>query len=186
MGIVAHVLSGKEIGSVSAGAGVPPIVASFRREAERSRLDIQDSLKRRVTLEIYRKPQHRRTSRFLYSLSFLRVPFAALAAGPDFVRGTGLERIHEHWQYSWSPMTEGGLVEAAIYGATVEEAAINRLREAIARLDEEGKGRSAQVAVPSTTTPLCLSFPRPLSFPCFGDSPAARSVSCLFRQAALG
>ena len=147
MGIVAHVLSGKEIGNVPAGAGVPPIVASFRREAERSRLDIQDSLKRRVTLEIYRKPQHRRTSRFLYSLSFLRVPFAALAAGPDFVRGTGLERIHEHWQYSWSPMTEGGLVEAAIYGATVEEAAINRLREAIARLDEEGKGRSAVVAV---------------------------------------
>jgi len=44
-------------------------------------------------------------------------------------------------------MTEGGLVEAAVYGATVEEAAVNRLREAIARLDEEGKGRNASAAV---------------------------------------
>ena len=70
-----------------------------------------------------------------------------MVAGPDFVRGTGLERIHEHWQYSWSPMTEGALVGAAMYGATIEEAASNRLRETAARLDEEGKGRSAIAAV---------------------------------------
>jgi hypothetical protein len=151
MSLVAHVLSGKAIGHVPAGAGVPPIVASFRREVERAKLDIQDSLKRRATLEIYRNPRHRRTSRLLHSLNFLRVPFAALAAGPDFVRGTGLERIQEHWNYSWSPMTEGGLVEAAVYGSTVEEAAVNRLREAIAHLDEAGNeagnGRGATVAV---------------------------------------
>ena len=68
-------------------------------------------------------------------------------AGPDFVRGTGLERIHEHWQYAWSPMTEGALVDAAVYGATIEEASANRLREAIGLLEEEGKGRSASAAV---------------------------------------
>ena len=44
-------------------------------------------------------------------------------------------------------MTEGALVSAAVYGATIEEASSNRLREAIARLDEEGKGRSATAAV---------------------------------------
>lgn len=147
MGIVAHVMTGKDIGEVPATAGVPPIILSFRNEAEQARLDIHDSLKKRISLEIYRKPQHRRTSRFLHSVNFLGVPFAALAAGPDFVRGTGLERIHEHWQYSWSPMTEGALVGAAMYGATIEEAASNRLRETAARLDEEGKGRSAIAAV---------------------------------------
>jgi hypothetical protein len=147
MGIVAHVLTGKDIGDVPANVGVPPIVASFRMEAERARLDIQDSLKKRVSLEIYRKVNHRRTSRLLHSLNFLGVPFAALVAGPDFVRGTGLERIHEHWQYAWSPMTEGALVEAAVYGATIEEATTNRLREAIGRLEEEGNGRSARAAV---------------------------------------
>ena len=66
MGIVAHVLTGKEIGDVPASAGVPPIVASFRKEAERARLDIKDSLKKRISLEIYRREQHRRTSRFLH------------------------------------------------------------------------------------------------------------------------
>src|SRR6185369_7465736 len=134
MGIVKHVLTGKEIGDVPASAGVPPIVASFRKEAERARLDISDSLKKRISLEIYRKENHRRTSRFLHCLDFLNVPFATMLAGPDFVRGLGLGRIHAHWQYAWSPMTEGALVEGAVYGATIEEATTNRLREAIARL----------------------------------------------------
>ena len=147
MGIVAHVLTGKEIGDVPASAGVPPIVASFRKEAERARLDIKDSLKKRLQLEIYRRENHRRTSRFLHCLNFLQVPFAGMVAGPDFVRGTGLERIHEQWQYAWSPMTEGALVDVAVYGSTIEEATTNRLREAIGRLDEEGKGRSANAAV---------------------------------------
>ena len=147
MSLVGHVLTGKEIGDVPASAGVPPIVASFRKEAGRARLDIKDSVKKRVSLEIYRRENHRRTSRFLHCLNFLQVPFAGMVAGPDFVRGTGLERIHEHWQYAWSPMTEGALVEAAVYGSTIEEASTNRLREAIGRLDEEGKGRSANAAV---------------------------------------
>jgi len=145
--VVAHVLTGKEIGDVPASAGVPPIVASFRRGAERARLDIKDSVKKRISLEIYRRENHRRPSRFLHCVNFLQVPFAGMVAGPDFVRGTGLERIHEHWQYAWSPMTEGALVNAAVYGSTVQEAATNRLREAIGRLDEEGKGRSANAAV---------------------------------------
>jgi len=50
MGIVAHVLTGKEIGDVPASAGVPPIVASFRKEAERARLDIRDTAKTRISL----------------------------------------------------------------------------------------------------------------------------------------
>jgi hypothetical protein len=147
MGLVTHVLTGKDIGDVPASAGVPPIVYSFRKEAERARLDISDSLKKRVSLEIYRKENHRRTSRLLHCLDFLEVPFAALMAGPNFVRGTGLERIHEHWQYAWSPMTESALVDAAVYGSTIDEASANRLREAIGRLEEEGKGRSANAAV---------------------------------------
>jgi hypothetical protein len=147
MGLAQHVLTGSEIGNIPASAGTPPIVASFQKEAERARLDISNSLKKQIALEIYRRENHRRTSRFLHSVSFLNVPFATLTAGPDFVRGTGLERIHEHWQYSWSPMTEGALVEASVYGATIEEATANRLREAIARLAEEGQGRSANAAV---------------------------------------
>jgi hypothetical protein len=147
MGIIGHALTGNAIGEVPASAGVPPLLASFRKEAEKARLDIQNSTKKRVSLEIYRKENHRRTSRFLHAVGFLGVPFAVLSAGPDFVLGTGLERILEHWQYAWSPMTEGALVEVAVYGATMEEATVNRLRQAIARLEDEGKGHSASAAV---------------------------------------
>jgi len=147
MGLVQRVLTGSEVGTVPASAGTPPIVASFRNEAEKARLDISNSLKKQIALEIYRRENHRRTSRLLHSLTFLNIPFAMLTAGPDFVRGTGLERIHEHWQYSWSPMTEGALVEASVYGATIEEATANRLREAIGSLEEQGQGRSANAAV---------------------------------------
>src|SRR5262249_5952568 len=108
---------------------------------------ISNSLKKQITLEIYRRENHRRTSRFLHSVSFLGVPFATLTAGPDFVRGTGLERIHEHWQYSWSPMTEGALVEASVYGATIEDATATRLREGIVRWEKEGQGRRQRAAV---------------------------------------
>jgi hypothetical protein len=147
MGIVGHLLTGKDIGEVPASAGVPPIVTNFRKEVERARLDISDSLKRQLSLEIYRRENHRRTSRLFHSLNFLSVPFAVLVAGPDFVNGKRLERIHERWQYAWRPQTESGLVDVAVYGSTIEEATINRLREAINRLEEEGKGRSAGAAV---------------------------------------
>jgi hypothetical protein len=63
------------------------------------------------------------------------------------VKGTGLERLHEHWNHQWSPQTESRLVEASIHGATMEEAAANRLLRATAELEEQGRGRSAHEAV---------------------------------------
>jgi hypothetical protein len=147
MGIVGHVLTGTIIGDVPESAGVPPIVASFRKEAEQARLNILDSARKKIALEIYRRDKHRATSRFLHSLAFLGIPFAAMVAGPDFVRGTGLERMQENWQYAWTPATESALIQAAIYGATIEEAATNWLWEAVVGLEEEGQGRSATAAV---------------------------------------
>ena len=44
-------------------------------------------------------------------------------------------------------MTESALVDAAVYGSTIDEASANLLRETIGRLEEEGKGRSANAAV---------------------------------------
>jgi hypothetical protein len=70
-----------------------------------------------------------------------------MAAGPDFVKGVGLERLFEHWSYQWTPQAESRLVEASIYGSTVEEAAANRLAHAIAELEIAGRGRCAAEAV---------------------------------------
>ncbi len=147
LGLARHALGGTSIGEVPPEAGVPPLVADFRDTARKLRLNINDSVRRKTSLDLYRKAPHRQSSRFFHSLTFLEVPFAAMAAGPDFVKGVGLERLFEHWSYQWTPRTESRLVEAGIYGATVEEAAANRLAWAITDLETTGRGRCAAEAV---------------------------------------
>jgi len=147
LGLARHALGGTSIGEVPPEAGVPPVVADFRETAQRLRLNIEDSVRRKSSLDLYRKATHRQSSRFFHSLTFLEVPFAAMAAGPDFVKGVGLERLFEHWSYQWTPQTESHLVEASIYGSTVEEAAANRLAQAITELETSGRGRCAAEAV---------------------------------------
>ncbi len=147
LGLARHLLGGTRIGDVPAAAGAPPLVRDFRSRAERLRLNVGDTARRKPALDLYRRAAHRETSRFFHGLALLEVPFAALTAGPDFVRGTGLERLHEHWEYQWTPATESRLVEAGVFGATVEEAAANRLLQAAGELARVGKGRSAGEAV---------------------------------------
>ncbi len=56
--------------------------------------------------------------------------------------------MQEHWRVCWSPGTGPvRLVEAAVFGATVEEAAAARLRQHIAKLAEDGEGRNTAAAV---------------------------------------
>lgn len=147
LGIALHHLGGVAIGEVPPEAGAPPLVENFRNLAGALRLSITDSVRRKTSLDLYRKTAHRRCSRFLHSLSFLDAPFATLEAGPDFVKGTSLERLHEHWSYQWTPQTESHLVEASLYGATVEEAAANRLVEVVGQLEQQGRARSARESV---------------------------------------
>lgn len=147
LGLARHALGGTSIGEVPPEAGVPPLVADFRETAQKLRLNIKDSVRRKSSLDLYRKTTHRQSSRFFHSLTFLEVPFAAMAAGPDFVKGVALERLFEHWGYQWTPQTESRLVETSIYGSTVEEAAANRLAQAITELETSGRGRCAAEAV---------------------------------------
>ncbi|HYM01119.1 MAG TPA: DUF5682 family protein [Blastocatellia bacterium] len=154
LGIAEHVFCGTGIGNIPDEAGVPPIVADFRTRALSLRLNNNDSIRKKLSLDIYRKEGHRQVSRLLHCLRFLEVPFANVTRGPDFVRGSGLHLIHERWEYSWMPATEAGLVRVAVYGSTVEEASVNRLKESIYKLEEQGAGRSA-VAAASILVSAC-------------------------------
>jgi hypothetical protein len=145
--VVRRVLSGDQVGEVPPEAGVPPIVLDFRRGASAHRLRINDTVRKSLPLDIYRKARHRALSRFLRSLDFLRVPFAWFGGGPDFARGVHVERVQEHWEYAWSPATEAALIEASVYGSTVEEAAASRLHQAITELETTGQARSTAPVV---------------------------------------
>jgi hypothetical protein len=147
MAIARELLAGQAIGEVPPDASVPPIVADFRETAAELRLAANDGTRRKVALELYRRVRHRRVSRFFHCLEFISVPFARLLGGPDFVRGTDTGRLIEHWECAWTPRTDSALIDAAVYGATVSEASVARLREFVAKLSTEGKGRNAAAAV---------------------------------------
>lgn len=153
-----RVLSGQLLGRVPPGAGVPPLVRDFESRARRQRLKIDDTERRRLVLELYRRPEHRVTSRLLHGLVLLGVPFATRTAGPDFVQGIGLERLQEHWEYDYSPITEGALVEAAVHGVTVPLAVANRFEQHLQKLDAEGHARDARVAAASAAQACVLGL----------------------------
>jgi hypothetical protein len=152
------VLAGKAVGVLPPGTGVPPLVRDFTRRAKRHRLKIDDSEPRKLTLDLYRRPEHRQTSRMLHGLVLLVVPLANRVAGPDFVRGTGLERLHEHWEYTFTPAAEAALVEASVHGSTLPEAVANKFAAGLAKLQDEGGSRSARVAVGKLGEALVLGL----------------------------
>jgi hypothetical protein len=127
-----HTLTGDAIGHVPPGAGRPPLVEDALERLRRQRLRVDDVGRQSTSLDLYRSPAHRETSRLLHGLLMLDVPFASRTAGPDFVHGSGLGRLHERWDYSWSPIAEGALVEASVYGSTVPTAVSTRFAEKLA------------------------------------------------------
>ena len=141
-----RVFSGQAMGRIPPGGPRPPLAKDFEYRARRQRLKIDDSQPRRAVLDIYRRAEHRVTSRLFHSLTFLGVPLATRTAGPDFVHGTGLDRMQEHWEYTYSPATEAALVETSVYGATVPIAVANRFLERLARLESSNEGRDARTA----------------------------------------
>jgi len=137
--VTRDVLCGDAFGTLPPGAGTPPLVEDTLRRLGAQRLTVDDSERRNVNLDIYRNPSHRVTSRLLHGLVLLGVPFAQHAAGPDFVRGTGLARLQERWACAWSPLSEGALVEASMYGATFPEAVGTRLDQMVAEATVDGR-----------------------------------------------
>jgi hypothetical protein len=141
------ILTGTVTGRVPAGAPKPPLLRDFEYRARRQRLKIDDASPRRVQLDIYRRPEHRLTSRLLHGLCYLGVAFAARTAGPDFVRGTGLNRLQEHWDYCFSAAVEASLVEASLYGVTVPLAVADRFQASLDKLAAGAEARDARAAV---------------------------------------
>lgn len=147
MGVASRVLAGERTGDLPADVGVPPIVEDFRETSRSLGLPLDSLSRRTLRLDIYRGHRHRAISRSLHRLTFLGVPYASLAAGPDFVAGRDLGRLFEEWQVAWSHGTESALIERSRLGTTVEEAALGTLVEAVGRLEEEGRARSAVPSV---------------------------------------
>ncbi|WP_415839392.1 DUF5682 family protein [Nocardioides zeicaulis] len=137
-------LSGDAVGVLPPGASSPPLVRDTMERLRARRFDLEAVEPRTSALDVWRNPDHRRTSRVLHGLALLGVPFARHVAGPDFVAGTGLGRIQERWECLWTPLSEGALVEASRFGATLPEAVAVRFAQEVARATDEGTPSSRQ------------------------------------------
>lgn len=146
LAVARRALSGQAMGKVPPGASTPPLVRDFEYRARRQKLKIDDAQPRRAVLDIYRRAEHRLTSRLFHGLSLLGVPLATRMAGPDFVVGIGLDRLQEHWEYSHSAATEAALVEASVYGTTVPQAVANRFASRLERFETGQASRDAKTA----------------------------------------
>jgi hypothetical protein len=141
-----QLLAGDRVGNVPEEAGQPPILQDFRDTARRLKIELDRIRATDTALDLYRRPAHREASRFFHRLRFLRVPFADLMRGPDFVGGKDLDRVQELWKYHWSPEVESALIERSLYGPTLEEAAAAMLAEKFTENEQHGEGRRADLA----------------------------------------
>jgi hypothetical protein len=122
---------GNAIGKVTSKLGRLPIVNDFHTQLSDLELGEVMGKEKRMTVKLdKRQTLDDRRSAFLHRVAYLKVPFAAQTAeGGDFA-GT---LFREHWDLKWDPRTEPALIEQNLYGDTVEAAALNRLREAMAQ-----------------------------------------------------
>jgi hypothetical protein len=146
MALALRIMCGNAVGSVPKGAGLPSIVEDFHREVRGLRLRVSDTEVKTLNLDVYRDERDRRISRLLHVLQYLEVPFATQLSGPQFTARHAGRRLLEVWEYGWSPQTESALIDAAIHGNSLREAAGARFTEAMQSADASGENRSAAVA----------------------------------------
>jgi hypothetical protein len=76
---------------------------------------------------------HRAKSRVLHRLTNLGITGFDLVEGTNFLTREDLSKLWEKWRIRWTPEFDASCIEAAPYGATLAEAAANRLRERIGK-----------------------------------------------------
>ncbi|WP_299589094.1 DUF5682 family protein [uncultured Tateyamaria sp.] len=134
-------LCGDRLGDVPPSAGSPPLVEDVRRRARAHRLDLSDSAQRVRKLDIRRKDSHLAASRFFHALGLIGSPFAQCTGGPDYLSGAQTALLFEHWQYAWSPQTEGHLIDQAVLGDELPTACLAFMHRERAALIANGQGR---------------------------------------------
>ena len=147
MAELADFLTGSAIGSVPPGTGAPPLVEAVRARARALGFRLDDGERRHRALDLYRKPRHREASRFLHACAFLDLALAERTAGPDFRTQVDLDRLHEHWTVTWSPIFEARLIERSGDGDTLEAALAAELARRIVALEAQGLAGDATAAI---------------------------------------
>lgn len=125
MRVLRKKLTGNKIGSLCESAKLPPLVQCFEQRCKSYRLKIQNTSKTEITLSVFSTPKHRQISEFFYQLEFLETGFVTKLKGPNLRLKKDRNLIREIWEYRWSSQVIAALIDASVYGATLQEACIS-------------------------------------------------------------
>lgn len=117
-------LLGDQVGKVPSDAPLVPLLEDLQRQQKRLRLK-PEALPKELSLDL-RSDSGLGRSILLHRLNLLEIPWGELSdAGGS--RGT----FRERWMLCWEPEYAVTLVENLIYGSTIEQAASNRMAQAL-------------------------------------------------------
>lgn len=123
MRLLRRQMTGKRVGELCQSAGEPPVLQDFRAWCKHYGLQTSSTLENEVTLSIFSKNKHRQMSMFFHRLQFLQAPYARRVKGPNLQTGQDRNLMREIWKYKWSAQVVAALIDASVYGGTVEDAA---------------------------------------------------------------
>jgi hypothetical protein len=131
------VFRGQERGRLAAGTMLPLLVQNIQTQLHH--FDLEPAVQeRKVDLDLA-MPSDLAKSQFLYCLRILGVSGFLRTDGSDFIGRQHLVRVWEQWTLKWHPEFDASCIEAAIYGATLVEAAIARLTELAQSIERDAE-----------------------------------------------
>lgn len=122
-------MTGKRVGQLCPDAGEPPVLQDFRAQCKRYGLQTSTTLENEVTLSVFSKKKHRQMSMFFHRLLFLQASYARRVKGPNLQTGRDRNLMREIWKYKWNAQVMAALIDASVYGGSVEDAAKGLLSE---------------------------------------------------------
>ena len=118
-----RLIVGEEMGALPAEVPAVPLQRDLEAQARRLRLRFEPE-ERVLDLDL-RQPAHLEQSRLLHRLSLLGIAWGERQPLPGGRLGT----FHERWSLRWRPELALSVIEAGVYGNTVEAAASARAIE---------------------------------------------------------
>lgn len=134
-------MTGNKIGDLCQNANEPPILQDFRQDCKRYGLNITSTIGEEVTLSVFSKKKHRQMSMFFHRVDFLKTNFAKRMKGPNLQTGRDRNLMREIWKYKWNTQVMAALIDASVYGATLEEAVLGMVKQELKK--ELSAGESA-------------------------------------------
>lgn len=130
MNIIRELFCGDRKGSIGKRIEDPPLVKEIEALLKEYHLEAVDR-PRECKLRPIRVKRDKERAQILMRLDYLQTGYAQLLKGPNFLTGEELQRIEQTWRLALTPEVRAEWLASSVYGATLEEAVKEKLRERI-------------------------------------------------------